>query len=90
LAGKKISGRTLEYSDKLEKATDNRKGAAQRLNQIIITLSGAPTAVSGKSLLSYAWTAKVGNTAGPKTAPRGHSERAAQSFKLSHISESRP
>jgi hypothetical protein len=64
--------------------------AAQGLNQVIITLSGALTGLSDKRFLVHGVDREGGaTTAGPKRALQA-SERAAQSSTLSRISESRP
>ena len=87
---RKLAPGLSNYSDNSNRRPTIAKVAAQRQNQVIVTLSGAPNAVSGKRFPSYAWTGKVGNTAGPKTDPRGIANVLRNPFALSHISEFRP
>jgi hypothetical protein len=62
----------FEYSDNTGNPPTIAKVELSEENQLRVTLTKAPTAAVGNRYLSYAWSGKIGNPAGPKSGPRGN------------------
>jgi hypothetical protein len=62
----------FEYGDNTSAPPTITGVALQGQNQVRVTLSKTPTAAAGSRFLSYAWSGRPGNPAGPKSGPRGN------------------
>ena len=62
----------FEYSDNTSDPPAITSVVLQGQNQVRVTLNKTPTAAAGNRFLSYAWSGRPGNPAGPKSGPRGN------------------
>jgi hypothetical protein len=62
----------FEYSDNTRDPPAITSVVLYGQDQVRVTLNKVPTATAGNRFLSYAWTGRLGNLAGPKSGPRGN------------------